>query len=69
MFSVTKWFENLKNGDHLIHAMDEKNEAINRKRQVAMKILCTPEQERRRKPVPVEIERRMEIYDYHQKLV
>lgn len=68
MLNIKKWFSSTKLNADRAKVMEDKHEAIIRKRQVAQKILNCPEVERRKNPLPVEIERRMEVYDYHHKL-
>jgi len=63
MFNVKEWFERKQNIVRKTAGLEEKNEATQRKMQVAMRIL-----DRREVEIPVEVERRREIYDYHQKL-
>lgn len=69
MFNFKDWVEQRKSIVKKTGGLEEKNEATERKMQVAMKILAMPDQDRRKAPFPVEVERRVELYDYHQKLV
>jgi len=63
MFNVKEWFERKQNIVRKTAGLEEKSEATQRKMQVAMRIL-----DRREVEVPVQVERRRELYDYHQKL-
>lgn len=68
MLNIRKWFASKKTQPERESVFEEKHETIIRKRQVAMKILNCPEVERRKIPVPVSVDRRVEVYDYHHKL-
>lgn len=68
MKSIRKWFETREAIVAKKGGLAEKEEATEKKLKVAMKILSTPIIERRKHAEPVTVERRVEIYDYHQKL-
>lgn len=68
MFNIQKWVDKKKSIAMRTAGLEEKHQASERLRTVAMKILASPEVERRIKEVPVEVDRRIEAYDYHQKL-
>lgn len=63
MLNIKQWFENKKNIVRKTAGLEEKQEATQRKMQVAMRIL-----DRRVVEIPVQEERRRELYEYHRKL-
>lgn len=69
MLNIKKWLQEKKAIARRDGGMEEKKQAIEMKNQVSLRILSDEYwEDRRMSQIPVQKERRREIYNYHQKL-